>query len=221
MQQDGDDQDMMQDVIDYEEVKGQLSQWIQRGEVIRWIRKSFSNFLRSFKDEQGVSVYEERIREMCSNNKQSLEVTFNHLSEKYPFLAIWLAEEPSLMLPILNEVALEVTLELFSEYYLIHSTIYARIRDLPVEDKLRDLRQIHLNALIKIRGVVTKRTGVFPEYNKIFYRCTCGDSKGPIFHNNAHEGKQFLGQCVVCQSNGPFTVDEVKTVYRNYQKMTI
>jgi len=75
--------------------------------------------------------------------------------------------------------------------------------------------------LIKIRGVVTKRTGVFPEYSKIFYRCPCGDIKGPIFHNNAYEGKQFLGQCVVCQSNGPFTVDEVHTVYRNYQKMTI
>lgn len=26
---------------------------------------------------------------------------------------------------------------------------------------------------------------------------------------------------MVCQSNGPFTVDEVNTVYRNYQKMTI
>jgi DNA replication licensing factor MCM2 len=100
-----------------------------------------------------------------------------------------MAEEPSLMIPILNEVSLEVTLELFSEYYQIHSTIYARIRDLPVEDKLRDLRQIHLNALIKIRGVVTKRTGVFPEYNMIWYRCSCGDSRGPIFHNNAHEGK--------------------------------
>lgn len=114
------DQDMMQDVIDYEEVKGQLSLWVQRPEVIRWIRKSFSSFLRNYKDDLGVSVYEERIREMCSNNKQSLEITFQHLSFKYPFLAIWLAEEPSLMLPILNEVALEVTLELFSDYQLIH-----------------------------------------------------------------------------------------------------
>jgi DNA replicative helicase MCM subunit Mcm2 (Cdc46/Mcm family) len=55
-------------------------------------------------------------------------------------LAIWLAEEPSLILPVLNEVCHEVTSELFSDYHLIHSTIYARIRDLPVEDKLRDLR---------------------------------------------------------------------------------
>ncbi len=158
---------------------------------------------------------------MCANNKQSLEITFTHLSGKYPTIAIWLAEEPSLMLPVLNEVALEVTLELFPDYYLIHSTIFARIKELPVEDQLRDLRMVHMNSLIKIRGVVTKRTGVFPEYSKIFYRCSCGDIKGPIYHSNAYEGKQFLGQCVVCQSNGPFTVDEVNTVYRNYQKMTI
>lgn len=137
----GEDQDMIQDVNDYEEVKGVLSEWVKRPEVVRWVRKSFSNFLRNFKDEQtGVSVYEERIREMCSNNKQSLEVTFTHLSEKYPFLAIWLAEVPMLMLPILNEVALEVTVELFPDYLQIHSTIYARIRDMPIEDKLRDLR---------------------------------------------------------------------------------
>jgi DNA replication licensing factor MCM2 len=66
-------------------------------------------------------------------------------------------------LPILNEVAQDITLELFPDYDKIHIDIYVRVKDLPVEDKLRDLRQIHLNALIKIRGVVTKRTGVFPE----------------------------------------------------------
>ena len=44
------------------------------------------------------------------------------------------------MLPVLNAVSLDVTLELFGDYHMIHSTIYARIKELPVEDKLRDLR---------------------------------------------------------------------------------
>jgi DNA replication licensing factor MCM2 len=100
---------------------------------------------------------------MCLNNKQSLEVTFLHLSTKYPTLAIWLAEEPTLILPILNQVAYDLVNEVYPVYYKIHNEVYVRIRELPVEDKLRDLRQIHLNALIKIRGVVTKRTGVYPE----------------------------------------------------------
>ena len=92
-----------------------------------------------------------------------MDVTFLHLSIKYPTLAIWLAEEPTLILPVLNEVAFELVNEVYPIYYKIHREIYVRIRDLPVEDRLRDLRQIHLNALIKIRGVVTKRSGVYPE----------------------------------------------------------
>jgi phage baseplate assembly protein W len=59
----------MNDVIDYEDVKGQLSQWLQRPEVTRWIRKTFGSFLRNFRDEAGTGTYEERIREMCANNK--------------------------------------------------------------------------------------------------------------------------------------------------------
>lgn len=64
---------------------------------------------------------------------------------------------------------------------------------MPLDDKLRDLRQIHLNALVNIKGVVTKRTGVFPEQYKIFYRCICGDVKGPFYHNSENEGKLLLG----------------------------
>ena len=47
----------------------------------------------------------------------------------------------------------------------LYQDIYVRINELPVEDKVRELRQVHLNALIKFRGVVTKRTQVFPQYN--------------------------------------------------------
>jgi hypothetical protein len=54
-----DNQDtLMQDAIDYEDVKGRLSQWIQRAEVARWIRKIFAHFLRSYIDESGQNVYE-------------------------------------------------------------------------------------------------------------------------------------------------------------------
>jgi hypothetical protein len=39
---------------------------------------------------------------MCQDNKQSLEILFGNLSYRYPTLAIWLAEEPKLMLDIIN-----------------------------------------------------------------------------------------------------------------------
>lgn len=117
--------------------------------------------MRSFA-ENGEHVYESRIQEMCQNNKQSIEVNFVHISNKLPGIAIWIAEEPAKMIPILNDVAADIVAEVYPDYGKIHSEIFVRIRDLPVEDKLRDLRQLHLNALVKFRGVVTKRSGVFP-----------------------------------------------------------
>ena len=88
---------------------------------------------------------------------------FNDFSQKYPTLAIWLAEEPAHMLPILDAIAMEVVEEAYPDYRKYHDQIFIRVRNLPVQDQLRDIRVSHLNALIRIRGVVTKRTGVFPE----------------------------------------------------------
>lgn len=50
----------------------------------------------------------------------------------------------------------------------------------------------------------------------MFFRCECGDLKGPLFHNTINEAKQILGTCVICQKAGPYSIDEVNTVYRNY-----
>ena len=176
--------------------------------------------MRSFQKE-GVHVYEGRITDMCRNNKQSFEVNFTDLAQKQPTLAIWLAEEPTHMLPILNTVAKEIVSEIYPDYLELFPEIHVRMHELPVEDKLRELRQVHLNALIKFRGVVTKRTQVFPQYARMFFKCQCGDVKGPIFDTDPHEARKSLAQCVVCQARGPYTIDEYNTVYRNYQKLTI
>ena len=104
---DGDEEDDAK-YLDIEEAKGNITEWLQQPRTIKFIRNQFSAFLRNFKDEKGIDVYEQRITEMCSNNKQSLEVTYSHLSLKIPTLTIWVAEWPSLIFPIFNEVAFEL-----------------------------------------------------------------------------------------------------------------
>lgn len=108
---DGDD-----NYLDYEDVKGTLASWVQKPGVQNFIKKSFMQFLYAYREEGKAPVYEERINEMCQQNKQSLHVNFPHLSNKIPTLAIWLAEEPVHILPILNQVASNVVAELFPEY---------------------------------------------------------------------------------------------------------
>ena len=55
---------------------------------------------------------------------------------------------------------------------------------------------------------------------KILYKCAkCGFHKGPFFINEHNDTK--LGSCTSCQSTGPFFIDKQRTVYRNYQKITV
>jgi hypothetical protein len=37
--------------LDYEDVKGKVSIWVQKPDVIKWIRKIFNSFLRQYRDE--------------------------------------------------------------------------------------------------------------------------------------------------------------------------
>lgn len=92
---DGSDMGDLANVNDYSDPKEPLSIWIGKPEVIHFIRKKFSNFLRTYADENEQIIYEPRIQEMCQNNKQSIEINFTHISEKQPTLAIWIAEEPT------------------------------------------------------------------------------------------------------------------------------
>ena len=56
----------------------------------------------------------------------------------------------------------------------------------------------------------------------MYFRCSnCQDLKGPLYNNSADDQKQFLGACIICQKNGPYILEDHKSVYRNYQKWTM
>jgi len=77
---------------------------------------------------------------------------------------------------------------------------------LPSGESLRDLRQAHLNTLIRVSGVVTRRSGVFPQLKYVKYDCAkCGAILGPFYQDSTHEIK--VGNCPSCQSRGPFVVN--------------
>ena len=60
---------------------------------------------------------------------------------------------------------------MFPNYLQIKQELHVRITDIPLSDRLRDLRQGHLNSLIRVSGVVTRRTTVFPQLKAAAYDC--------------------------------------------------
>ncbi|PSN64565.1 MCM-domain-containing protein [Corynespora cassiicola Philippines] len=226
--EDQDDMDMGDDIMDEEltlealaDVKAAtLTDWVAQPAVARTIAREFKSFLTEYTDEQGTSVYGTRIRSLGEINAESLEVSYDHLAESKATLAFWLANTPAEMLKIFDQVAMEVILLHYPDYERIHSEIHVRITDLPVQYTLRQLRQSHLNGLVRVSGVVTRRSGVFPQLKYVKFDCNkCGVTLGPFHQDSNVEVK--ISFCQNCQSRGPFTVNSERTVYRNYQKLTL
>ncbi|KAK7005592.1 DNA helicase [Favolaschia claudopus] len=227
-----DDDDGMDDGDEDEEmISQQLSdikaksivEWIANDLVRRSIVKHFRLFLTTYTDDKGDSVYGERIRVLGENNAESLEVSYKHLAESKPILAYFLATAPSPMLEIFDEVALDAILVYFPAYKRIHSEIHVRISDLPAASTLRDLRRAHLNNLVRVSGVVTRRSGVFPQLKLVKFNCgKCRAVLGPFYQDATREATEVkISFCGNCESKGPFSVNQEQTVYRNYQKMTL
>lgn len=78
----------------------------------------------------------------------------------------------------------------------------------------------NLTSLVRVTGVVTRRTGVFPQLKYVKFNCLkCGSILGPFFQDSNEEIR--ISFCTNCKSKGPFRVNGEKTVYRNYQRVTL
>ena len=227
--EDPDDMDMDEDIMEEElsleglqDVKAaSLTDWVALPPVMKTIAREFKSFLTEYIDAAGISVYGTRIRTLGEVNSESLEVSYDHLAATKAILAYFLANAPTEMLKIFDATAMEVTLLHYPAYRLIHPEIHVRITDLPVHYTLRQLRQSHLNCLVRVSGVVTRRSGVFPQLQMIRFTCTkCGVTLGP-FAQESTSSEVKITFCQNCQSRGPFNLNSEKTVYRNYQKLTL
>ncbi|KAJ4422575.1 MCM DNA helicase complex subunit [Gnomoniopsis sp. IMI 355080] len=222
------DEDMGGDIMEEElslealrDVKSSnITDWVSQTNVQRSVKREFKSFLTEFTDENGLSVYGNRIRTLGEVNAETLEVSYAELSSEKAILAFFLANAPTEILKLFDEVAMDVVLLHYPDYERIHAEIHVRIYDLPLNYTLRQLRQQHLNSLVRVSGVVTRRSGVFPQLKYVKFDCTkCGVTLGPFQQESNVEVK--ISYCQNCQSRGPFTLNSEKTVYRNYQKLTL
>lgn len=157
--------------------------------------------------------YIKAIKDMCSLNLESIEIDYSDL---LPF-SDSLESDPITFLKVLDSTLLRVVQSYFKNYHLIKPIIHGRIVNLPVIEKIRDLRNIHLNKLMRIQGVVTRRSGVFSLYSIVKFTCTkCKATFGPFI------GKDIKPtSCFECQGKGPFVVNNLETIYKDFQKITV
>jgi DNA replication licensing factor MCM2 len=186
---------------------------------------------------RGNGLYEQKIRTACAHNASSLTVSYLHLMQAEPVLAYWLADAPTDMLLILNEAATRHVVSLFPSYQAIiaNGEIHVRISDLPICDSLRDLRRSHLDKLVLVQGVVTRRSAVTPQLLLAYYSCqTCRrHTVGPFRVPNSGGGGGHGGgggaaavaamvpeECPNCPI-AHFRLHPTMSLYRNVQRVQL
>jgi DNA replication licensing factor MCM2 len=147
-------------------------------------------------------------------------VKYLDLAQAFPLLAIFVADHPEEIIELFDQEAMNVAVNAYPGYSNVTGQVHVRITDMPMRDKIRHLRERHLNVLVRVVGVVVRRTSVFPQLQIVNYNCVpCNFLLGPFTQTSDAEIKP--GKCPACQKTGPFRLNMAKTIYQNYQKITL
>mmetsp|Transcript_13302 Transcript_13302/g.20731 ORF Transcript_13302/g.20731 Transcript_13302/m.20731 type:complete len:966 (-) Transcript_13302:2250-5147(-) len=224
------------DEVNLEAFDVPLREWIAQDRTRREVQRKFRIFLKNFipteddtadqpQRRRGNGIYEQKIRQMCAHNQQTLQVSYLHLMESEPVLAFWVADAPRDMLDVLNEAATRHTLMLFPSYNAIKSEIHVRISEVPILDSLRDLRRSHLDSLVKVHGVVTRRSQVYPQLQLAHYTCiNCKGTQGPFRvdgHGTGLAAAYTPDSCPFCEDGSTFKLHPTLSQYRNFQRVNL
>ena len=216
------------DQVNLEAFDVPLREWIAQDRTRNEITRKFRAFLKNFtpqaplaKKNNGMGFYETKIRAMCANNLQALQISYLHLMEVEPVLAFWVADAPKDMLQVLNEAATRHVFSLFTSYHAIQPEIHVRISQVPILDSLRDLRRSHLDCLVKVGGVVTRRSAVYPQLQLAHYTCqSCRKTQGP-FRTESVGPAYVPTECPYCDQATLFKLHPTLSQYRNFQRLNL
>ena len=176
---------------------------------------TFVDFLNTFDSRKYVKL----VRKMCADNHESLYVSYMDLESACPSLTESLLGHTEETLRALDAGLERMVRMHFPNYHMIRPKLHARLVGLPVFEDIRSLRNSHLNTLIRVNGIVTRRSNVLPLLSIVKFSCLkCGAVFGPFV---VDEETFKPSHCTECQSRGPFTVNSSETVYKDYQKLML
>eukprot|EP00756_Hemistasia_phaeocysticola_P017313 Hpha_TRINITY_DN15531_c4_g3::TRINITY_DN15531_c4_g3_i1::g.105459::m.105459/K02540/MCM2; DNA replication licensing factor MCM2 len=203
------------ELVDSSEVS--LVEWLASDEAKFAVKRHFRKFLRQSQD--GEAPYIQSMKKMVGRGGRSLAVHYIDVYKASPKLALYAVDSPSSILPLFTEVATAETARIYPSLRGEAFKVHIRVQDLPVTDSIRSLRCIHMGRLIRVRGVVTRRSQVYPQLRSVRFDCMqCGNLIGPLM---VHSQEAKVYRCPQCQTAGPFRFNSSQVVYRNYQTVVL
>ena len=184
-------------------------------------QERFEEFLRTYKDEQGNSIYWTRIQQMSINDELSISIDFQDLIAFDNVFMTVSAENPLNFLDTANN-ALIAVLRLEDPDYISSidtSLIKARITNYSEHVALRAIRSRHIGKLVHVSGIMMRASEVKPLLVQAMFQCRICDEKIP---QTQEEGRYTEpARCPLCDKKTPMRLLPHESQFRDWQKVRI
>ena len=184
-------------------------------------QERFEEFLRTYKDDQGILHYWTRLQQMSINDETSLSIDFQDLiSFDNVFMAL-AAESPSTFIDTVNNALIAVLRVEDPDYVssLDTSLLKARITNYSEHVPLRAIRAKHIGKLVRVSGIMMRASEVKPLLVQAMFQCRICDEKIP---QTQEEGRYTEPvRCPLCDKKTPMRLLAQESQFRDWQKVRI
>jgi replicative DNA helicase Mcm len=184
-------------------------------------QERFEEFLRTYKDEQGDTIYWTRVKQMPINEETSLFIDYQELVSFDLAFSVLAADDPVKFTQILND-ALIAVLQLQAPDYvesIDSSLIKARVTNYSEHVKLRAIRSKHIGKLIHISGIMMRASVVKPLLVQAVFQCRICDEKIPQTQEDGRYTEPV--RCPLCDKKTPMRLLSQESQFRDWQKVRI
>lgn len=203
------------------------------------LQHRFTDFLKTFKDDEGNFKYEYRIKEMIVNGKRSIVVDYEDLAKYDPKLLEEIINRPDEALHAFSESIKAVVYEFDEEYARSADRFTPRLNGLPISYTLREISSEHINKLVMIEGILVKATPPKQRLFKAIYLHVLPTGESHEFEWPPLPGEELGDElerpsyCPICvkeelvgergraSGRGTYKLVVEKSKYRSWQKIVI
>jgi len=183
--------------------------------------ESACKFMKSFKDDNNIRLYFEKIQEMMERNEYSMTIKFYDVKKYDPEMAKMMITYPDDMFSAMDD-GLKVTVEeLDEEYAKKFDDFFVRVVGLDEIVRLRHIRAKNLGQLIAIEGIVTRATMVKSGLYVGVYECGRCGNQIVMLQDDFHQVKPSECPLEECNNKKSFKFLKEQSKYRDWQKIRI
>jgi replicative DNA helicase Mcm len=190
-------------------------------------QERFEEFLRTYKDEQGVLSYWTRVQQMSINDERSISIDFQDLISFDNVFVALAAEDPSKFIETINN-ALVAVLRIEDPDYIASietqdtpaSALFkARITNYSEHVPLRAIRSKHIGKLLRVGGVMMRASEVKPLLVVAQFQCRICGLVIPQIQEEGRYTEPIL--CPDCDKKTPMRLLTQISEFRDWQKVRI